>query len=72
MIFLSSPHLYIDPGAGGMLFQIAALLLAAGSGVLFFFSRQIKAGIARLRRARREEADPPGEAADLQDPYDRS
>jgi hypothetical protein len=56
-MLISAPHLYIDPSTGGMLFQIAAILLAAGSGVLFFFSRQIKAGIAKIRRARRNDED---------------
>jgi len=37
------------------LFQILAVLLAALSGILFFFSRQIKAGLARLRRGLRKE-----------------
>jgi hypothetical protein len=46
--------MYIDPNTGGMLFQALAGLLAVVSGVLFFFSRQIRQGIARLRRRRRE------------------
>ncbi len=46
--------MYIDPNTGGMLFQVLAGVLAAVSGVLFFFSRQIRQGIARLRRRRRE------------------
>jgi hypothetical protein len=41
---------YIDPSTGGMLFQILAVIFATFSGVVFFFSRQIKAGFARLRR----------------------
>ena len=53
-----APKAYIDPNTGGMLFQVLAVLLAAISGILFFFSRQIKAGIARLRRSlRRDEPD---------------
>jgi len=47
--------MYIDPNTGGILFQALAGLLAAVSGVLFFFSRQIRSGIARLRRHRRKE-----------------
>jgi hypothetical protein len=52
---LVAPEAYIDPNTGGMLFQILAVLLAALSGILFFFSRQIKAGWARLRRNFRKE-----------------
>jgi hypothetical protein len=51
----AAPTAYIDPSTGGMLFQLLAVLLAAFSGVLFFFSRQIKTGIARLRRLGRKE-----------------
>ncbi len=54
---LNAPHAYIDPSTGGMLFQILAVLLAAFSGILFFFSRQIKASLARLRRKMRGEAE---------------
>lgn len=50
--------MYIDPNTGGILFQALAGLLAVLSGVLFFFSRQIREGIARLRRrARKDEED---------------
>jgi LPXTG-motif cell wall-anchored protein len=49
--------MYIDPNTGGMLFQALAGLLAVASGVLFFFSRQIRSGIARLRRRLRKEED---------------
>lgn len=47
--------MYIDPNTGGILFQALAGLFAAVSGVLFFFSRQIREGIARLRRRRRKD-----------------
>ncbi len=50
--------MYIDPNTGGMLFQILAGLVAVLSGVLFVFSRQIRQGIARLRRRRNKEDDP--------------
>ena len=50
--------MYIDPNTGGVLFQALAGLVAVVSGVLFFFSRQIRQGIARLRRARRRDDDP--------------
>jgi hypothetical protein len=49
--------MYIDPNTGGVLFQALAGLVAAVSGVLFFFSRQIREGIARLRRRGRKDDD---------------
>jgi hypothetical protein len=49
--------MYIDPNTGGILFQALAGLLAVLSGVLFFFSRQIRSGIARLRRRGRKDDD---------------
>jgi hypothetical protein len=50
--------MYVDPNTGGILFQALAGLLTVVSGVLFFFSRQIRSGIARLRRrGRRDEED---------------
>ena len=45
--------MYIDPNTGGILFQALAGILAAVSGVLFFFSRRIREGIARVRRKMR-------------------
>jgi LPXTG-motif cell wall-anchored protein len=42
--------MYIDPNTGGILFQVLAGILATLSGVLFFFSRRIREGIARMRR----------------------
>ena len=63
--FLTSPHAYIDPNTGGMLFQLLAVIFAVFSGFLFFFSRQIKTTIARIRRSfRRSEehiSDKPGD-----------
>ena len=47
--------MYIDPNTGGILFQALAGIVAAVSGVLFFFSRRIREGIARLRRRRKDE-----------------
>jgi hypothetical protein len=47
--------MYIDPNTGGILFQALAGLLAVISGALLFFSRQIREGIARLRRRRRKD-----------------
>jgi len=45
---------YIDPSVGGQLFQLLALVFTAVSGGLFFFSRQIKATLARFRRFLRD------------------
>jgi hypothetical protein len=53
-----APQAYIDPNTGGMLFQLLAVFLAMFSGILFFFSRQIKTFFARLRRAMRGEPEP--------------
>ena len=63
---LTAPEAYIDPNTGGMLFQILAVLLAVFSGVLFFFSRQIKTSWARLRRSLSKKKPPhePGEKSD--------
>jgi hypothetical protein len=47
--------MYIDPNTGGILFQALAGLLAVISGGLLFFSRQIRQGIARLRRRFRKD-----------------
>lgn len=55
---LAVPSAYIDPNTGGMLFQVLAVMLAAFSGILFFFSRQIKSGLARLRRGLRKKNEP--------------
>jgi hypothetical protein len=52
--------MYIDPNTGGVLFQALAGVVAAISGVLFFFSRQIREGIARLRRRGRKDDDHAG------------
>ncbi|MBK8824428.1 MAG: hypothetical protein IPN58_17995 [Anaerolineales bacterium] len=47
--------MYIDPNTGGMLAQALAALVVAGSGALLFFSRNIREGIAKLRRKMRKE-----------------
>jgi hypothetical protein len=47
--------MYIDPNTGGMLFQVLAGVLVAGSGILLFFSRNIREVIAKLRRRVRKE-----------------
>jgi hypothetical protein len=54
---IKTPHAYIDPSTGGMLFQILAVIFAAFSGILFFFSRQIRAFFARVRRLIRGEKE---------------
>ena len=45
---------YIDPNTGGMLFQVLAVFFAFFSGMLLFFSRQIKLVSARIFRSIRE------------------
>jgi hypothetical protein len=49
--------MYIDPNTGGMLFQVLAGAFAVLSGTLFFFSRQIRQGIARLRRRGKDKEE---------------
>ena len=41
---------YIDPNTGGMLFQLLAVLVASLSAIILFFSRQIRAWVARMAR----------------------
>lgn len=41
---------YIDPGTGGMLFQVLATVFAVFSGVALIFSRQIRVVFGRARR----------------------
>ena len=60
-ILPGAPSLYIDPNTGGMLFQLLAVFLALFSGILFFFSRQIKSFFARIRRSAHEEVPAEGE-----------
>ena len=52
---LIAPRLYIDPNTGGMLFQLLAVFLALFSGILFFFSRQIRSFFARIKRMIRKD-----------------
>ncbi|MCQ3938767.1 MAG: hypothetical protein DPW18_17225 [Chloroflexi bacterium] len=47
--------MYIDPGSGGMLFQILAVAFTVISGTVLMFSSRIKMTIARWRRAMRKE-----------------
>ena len=60
----AAPLAYIDPGTGGMLFQVLAVMFAAFSGIIFFFSRQIKTGFARMRRKLRGEPEPEPETTE--------
>jgi hypothetical protein len=58
---------YIDPNTGGMLFQVLVSVVAALSGLVLIFSRQIRSAFARLKRSLRErgkraEAEPEEEA----------
>jgi hypothetical protein len=47
-------EMYIDPNTGGMLFQILAVVFAALSGLVLFFSGRIRMFFAKLRRRARE------------------
>lgn len=49
--------MYIDPGSGGMIFQILAVLFGLLSGSVLIFSSKIKMGFARLRRFFRKSSD---------------
>lgn len=50
--------MYIDPNTGGVLFQALAGFLAVFTGVLLFFSRNIRQFFFRMRRsARKDEED---------------
>lgn len=50
--------MYIDPNTGGVLFQALLAIFGSITGVLLVFSRQIREGIARLRRrARKDESE---------------
>lgn len=50
---------YIDPNSGGLLFQLLAAAFVLISSLFFFFSSQIKMGIARLRRFFKERSSSP-------------
>ena len=47
--------MYIDPNTGGVLFQALAASLAAITGLLLIFSRQIRQAIAKWRRGARKD-----------------
>jgi hypothetical protein len=56
--------MYIDPSTGGMLFQILAVVFAALSGVILFFSSKIKMAYRRMLRSMRERGQGTEEPAD--------
>jgi hypothetical protein len=56
--------MYIDPSTGGMLFQILAVVFAALSGVILFFSSKIKMAYRRMLRSMRERGQGTDEPAD--------
>ena len=47
--------MYIDPGTGGVLFQVLAGLFVGISGMVLVFSRQIREWFSRLRRRGRKD-----------------
>ncbi len=47
--------MYIDPGSGGMLFQVLAVAFGVISGTVLMFSGRIKMMIAKWRRSRKGE-----------------
>ncbi len=49
--------MYIDPGSGGMLFQILAVAFGLVSGTVLMFSGRIKMLIAKWRRSMRKDED---------------
>ena len=53
--------MYIDPNTGGMLFQVLAVVFAALSGFVLFFSGKIRMFFAKLRRRVREGSEEQGE-----------
>jgi hypothetical protein len=53
--------MYIDPNTGGMLFQVLAVVFAALSGFVLFFSGKIRMYFAKLKRRVREGSEEQGE-----------
>jgi hypothetical protein len=49
--------MYIDPGSGGMLFQILAVTFGVISGTVLMFSGRIKMIIAKWRRTMRKDEE---------------
>jgi uncharacterized membrane protein len=42
--------MYVDPNVGGILFQALAVIATVITGVFFAFSRQVRSGVARMKR----------------------
>ena len=59
--------MYIDPNTGGMLFQMLAGAFALLSGLILFFSSQIKMTFARVRRFIREKVGKEDTSNSVQD-----
>ncbi|GAB4263798.1 MAG: hypothetical protein Kow0080_02450 [Candidatus Promineifilaceae bacterium] len=51
----AAPKAYIDPNTGGLLAQALMVVFTILSGVIFFFSSQIKMGYKRFVRYIREK-----------------
>jgi len=49
--------MYIDPGTGGVLFQVLAGIFVALSGVVLVFSRNIREWFSRMRRRGRKDEE---------------
>ena len=52
-----SKSIYIDPGTGGILFQVLAGIFVAISGVVLVFSRNIREWFSRMRRRGRKDEE---------------
>lgn len=63
---------YVDPNVGGMLFQALAAGFAVLSGILLLFSRQIRTGLGRARRALRSRGVNDSQQAPTESPRDQS
>ena len=55
IIYHGEIRMYIDPSAGGLIFQALAVLFGFASGAILLFSGRIKMGIARGKRWWREK-----------------
>ena len=64
----SAQAAYIDPNAGGMLFQILAVAIGLFSGFILFFSSRIKKAFYRGMRSLRGEQDEAVEETPTPDP----
>lgn len=48
---------YIDPNTGGLLFQLLAVMFTFFTGIMFFFSRNIREFVARTKRFLRDDSE---------------